>query len=159
MHVEHIKRISELYSRLGYPPHNWVRNEDTPPWQPLKKPLHKSRVALSASGGIYKVGQLAFHFKDDDSYRVIPKDVNIRDLRITHFAYDMTDARRDPNSVFPIDPLRRLEGEGLIGELAPFQYTFMGGIYSSRKVRENLAPAIIEQLLKHNVDVLLLVPV
>jgi D-proline reductase (dithiol) PrdB len=52
-----------------------------------------------------------------------------------------------------------MEKEGFIGSLAPFQYTFMGGIYSSRKVRENLAPAIIDELLKEEVDALLLVPV
>jgi D-proline reductase (dithiol) PrdB len=159
MHVEYIKRISNLYARLGYSPYTWVRNEDTPPWQPLKGPLNKCRVAVSASGGIYKAGQLAFHYKDDDSYRAISKDVNIKDLRITHFAYDMTDARHDPNCVFPIEPLQRMEKEGFIGKLAPFQYTFMGGIYSSRKVRENLAPAIIDKLLKDKVDALLLVPV
>jgi len=159
MHVEYIKRVSSLYAGLGYTPYAWVRNEDTSPWQPLKKPLHQCRVAVSASGGIYNAGQLAFHYKDDDSYRAIPKDVNRKDLRITHFAYDMTDARMDPNCVFPIEPLRRMEKEGFIGSLAPFQYTFMGGIYSSRKVRENLAPAIIGELLKYEVDALLLVPV
>lgn len=158
MAVEYIKRIQQKYVGLGYPPYSWVRNEDTPPWQPLEKSLNQCRVALLASGGIYKVGQLAFHFKDDDSYRVIPKDVKIKDLRITHFAYDLTDARRDPNCVFPIDPLRRMEKEGFIGELAPFQYTFMGGIYSSRKVKEYLAPEITKQLVKHSVDVLFLVP-
>jgi len=159
MHVEYMEKISKLYSSLGYPPYNWVRNKDPPPWQPLKKPLSRCRVAISASGGMYKAGQLAFHYKDDDSYRMIPKNVDIADLRIAHFAYDKTDARQDPNCVFPIDPLRRMEKEGFIGELSRFQYTFMGGIYSSRKVKENLAPAITEELLKHKVDALLLVPV
>ena len=159
MPIEYIKKMSEIYSGLGYPSYHWVRNEDPPPWQPLKRPLKECRVALSASGGIYQAGQLAFHFKDDFSFREIPKDVKIKDLRITHFAYDKTDARRDPNCVFPIDPLRRMVEQGFIGKLAPFQYTFMGGIYSSRKVRENLAPAITERLLKNHVDVLLLVPV
>lgn len=159
MHVEYIKKMTKAYSELGYSGYNWVHNEDTPPWQPLKKPLSKCRVALSASGGIYQIGQLAFHYKDDASFREIPKDVNIKDLRFAHFAYDKTDARRDPNCVFPLDPLRRMEKEGFIGELAPWQYTFMGGIYSARKVRERLAPAITEQLLKHAVDALLLVPV
>jgi D-proline reductase (dithiol) PrdB len=58
----------------------------------------------------------------------------------------LTVARRDPNCVFPIDSLRRLEKESFPGEIASFQYTFMGGIYSRRKVKENLAPAITEQL-------------
>lgn len=159
MHVEYIKKIAERYSGLGYPLYSWVRNEDPPPWQPLQKPLDQCRVSLCASGGIYRAGQLAFHFRDDDSFRQIPRDVSIKDLRITHFAYDMTDARRDPNCVFPIDSLRRLEKEGFLGEIAPFQYTFMGGIYSHRKVKENLAPAITEQLVQNRVDALLLVPV
>ena len=158
MPVEYIRKMSEIYSGLGYPPYQWVRNEEPPPWQPLIKPLNECRVALSASGGIYRVGQLAFHFKDDDSFREIPRDVDKKDLRMAHFAYDKTDAMRDPNCVFPIDPLRRMADEGYIRELALFQYTFMGGIYSSRRVRENLAPAITTELLKHRVDVLLLVP-
>jgi D-proline reductase (dithiol) PrdB len=155
---EYIRIMTEKYSGFGYTPYQWVRNEDVPPWQPLKKPLRQCRVALSASGGIYAVGQLAFHFKDDDSFREIPKDIDIKDLRIAHFAYDKTDALQDPNCVFPIEPLRHMAEQGAIGELAPFQYTFMGGIYSARKVRENLAPAITAKLIENRVDILLLVP-
>jgi D-proline reductase (dithiol) PrdB len=158
MPVEYIALMTELYSGLGYPLYEWARNTDTPPWQPLRKPLRECRVALAASGGIYKVGQRAFHFKDDDSFREIPRDVAKADLRFAHFAYDTTDAVRDPNCVFPLEPLRRMAAEGRIGEAAPFHYTFMGGIYSARKVRENLAPAITARLRAHDVDALLLVP-
>jgi D-proline reductase (dithiol) PrdB len=89
----------------------------------------------------------------------VPTTVATEDLRATHFAYDLTDARADPNVVFPIDPLRGLVAEGRIGSLAANALTFMGGIYSSRKVREQLAPAITERLLAEKVDVALLVPV
>jgi D-proline reductase (dithiol) PrdB len=82
MPIEYIKKMSEIYSGLGYPAYHWVRNEDPPPWHPLNKPLKQCRVALSASGGIYRVGQLAFHFKDDETFREIPTDVDIKDLRI-----------------------------------------------------------------------------
>jgi hypothetical protein len=61
--------------------------------------------------------------------------------------------------VFPIDTLRRLVQRGCIGELAAHAYTFMGGIYSSRRVHEELAPQLIERLLAEKVDVALLVPV
>ncbi|MEW6298130.1 MAG: glycine/sarcosine/betaine reductase selenoprotein B family protein, partial [Thermodesulfobacteriota bacterium] len=122
--VEYVTRIRENYARLGYAPYQWVTNPDPPPWQPLRKPLSQCRLALIASGGIYVTGQVAFHFKDDTSFRVIPKDVRTADLRTAHFAYDQTDARRDPNVVFPIDTLRRLEREGVIGALADHAYTF-----------------------------------
>jgi D-proline reductase (dithiol) PrdB len=157
--VEYIPRIRNQYSRLGYKPYQWVSNPEPPPWQPLGKPLAHSRLALIASGGIYVAGQLAFHHKDDTSLRAISTTVRTSDLRVTHFAYDKTDARADPNVVFPIDTLRALVSEGFIGGLAGHAYTFMGGIYSARRVREELAPRMTERLLAQRADLALLVPV
>jgi D-proline reductase (dithiol) PrdB len=159
MPVDYIPRIRDKYASEGYPPYQWVENLAPPPWQPLRKPLSACRLGLVASGGIYVTGQVAFHYKDDTSFRIIPTDVRTADLRTTHFAYDLTDARQDPNVVFPLDTLRRLVGEGVIGALAPRAYTFMGGIYSARRVREELAPQLTERLLADQVDIVLLVPV
>jgi D-proline reductase (dithiol) PrdB len=157
--VDYIERTRAQYDALGYPPYEWVRNADQPPFTPLRKPLGESRVALIASGGIYRVGQVAFHFKDDFSFRIVPTDTPRSELRVTHFAYDLTDARKDPNVVFPYETLRDLERLSRIGELARNAYTFMGGIYSSRKVRDALAPAIAERVQRDEVDVAILVPV
>ena len=157
--VEYITRITDNYAKLGYKPYQWVSNSDTPPWTPLRKPLSQCRLGLVASGGIYAAGQVAFHFKDDVSFRAIPTTVRTSDLRTAHFAYDQTDARKDPNVVFPLDTLRRLVNEGVVGSLAENFFTFMGGVYSSRRVTEELAPRITESLLAEKVDVALLVPV
>ena len=159
MPVDYIPRIEEKYAAEGYPPYQWVVHPDPPLWQPLRRPLAESRLGLVASGGIYVTGQVAFHYKDDTSWRVIPTDVKTTDLRATHFAYDLTDARQDPNVVFPIDTLRGLVGKGVIGALAIHAYTFMGGIYSARRVREELAPRLTERLLADHVDAVLFVPV
>jgi D-proline reductase (dithiol) PrdB len=157
--VEYMARIRKQYAALGYKPYQWVKSEEPPAWQPMRKPLSKCRLALIASGGIYATGQVAFHFKDDTTFRAISKDVKIEDLRFAHFAYDTTDAKLDPNVVFPIGTLRRLVDEGVIGELAEHAYTFMGGIYSARRVRDELAPQLSERLIAEKVDVALLVPV
>jgi D-proline reductase (dithiol) PrdB len=61
--------------------------------------------------------------------------------------------------VFPIDTLRRLVEEGVIGELAAHAFTFMGGIYSARRVRQELAPRLTERLLAEQVDAVVFVPV
>ena len=159
MTVSYIQTLTNLYSSLGYTPYKWVENQDTPPFVTLNKPLSEIRVGLIASGGIYVTGQAAFHFKDDTSFRMIPKNVKTGDLRATHFAYDLTDARKDPNVVFPIDTLRGFAEEGFIGGLADHLFTFMGGIYSARKVRDDLAPRLTERLLAEKVDAVLLVPV
>lgn len=159
MPVDYIERIQEKYTREGYAPYRWVVNTDPPPWQPLLKPLSQVRLGLVASGGIYVTGQVAFHYKDDTSLRVIPTNVPTADLRVTHFAYDLTDARHDPNVVFPIDPLRHLVATGFLGGLAEHAYTFMGGIYSTRRLTEELLPDLTARLFAQNMDAVLLVPV
>ncbi len=144
---------------LGMPPYDWVRHSTPPPWQPLRKPLSQSRLALVGTGGVYVTGQVAFHYKDDTTYRMIPTDVATDDLRATHFAYPLADARQDPNIVFPLDPLRQLAQEGVIGELSPRAYAFMGGIYSARRLQAELTPRITAHLLEDQVDAVLFVPV
>jgi D-proline reductase (dithiol) PrdB len=157
--VDYLERTREQYAALGYPPYQWVRHSDPPPFVRPAKPLAECRVGLIASGGIYAKGQVAFHFRDDTSYREIPRDVDYRDLRVTHFAYDLTDARADPNVVFPLQTLLALAEAGRVRDVGPRAYTFMGGIYSARRVRDELAPALADRLQNDEVDVVVLVPV
>ena len=157
--VDYIERTRAQYAGLGYPPYQWVHNESAPAFEQLSKPLSQSKVGLAGSGGIYSHGQIAFHFKDDFSYREIDTTQDTSHLRATHFAYDLTDARQDPNVVFPIDTLKRCVAQGLIGSLSETAYAFMGGIYSARKVKNVLAPALAERFIQDEVDVVLLVPV
>ena len=158
--VDYIERTREQYAALGYPPYRWVHNEDAPPFEPV---LEAARgVADRADrlrGDLSRKGQIAFHYRDDFSFRIIPARLpSMSELRATHFAYDVTDARSDPNVVFPLEMLRAEAREGGIGEVAPNAYTFMGGIYSVRKVRERLAPALAERMEEDAVDAALLVP-
>jgi D-proline reductase (dithiol) PrdB len=155
MPVEYIPRTRELYR--GYAPYRWVVNEDTPPWTPLKKSIAQSKLALIGSGGILYRDQPRFH-REDASYRTIPKDATQDDLSVWHFGYRTADAEADHNCVFPLARLRELEAASEIGELADSAYSFMGGVYSSRKVRDELAPAIADELKRAHVDAFYLVP-
>ena len=157
--IDYIARTRETYSRLGYQPYRWACNEDLPSWATLDKPLTESRLGLIASGGIYRHGQVAFTHRDDVTHREIPTDVDTSELRVTHFAYDLTDARRDPNVIFPLDTLRALVAEGHVGELASVALTFMGGIYSQRRLAAELIPVLVERTLQLEADAVLLVPV
>ena len=134
--VDYIPRITAQYSGLGYGEYQWLESQNAPAWTPLTKPLSDSKVGLICTGGIYAAGQTAFHFKDDTTYRAISTDVDVEDLRATHFAYDLTDARKDINVVFPVEQLRTMVDEGVIDSMATDAYTLMGGIYSTRRVRE-----------------------
>ena len=157
--VDYIERTREQYSALGYPAYRWVEETEPPAFTRVQRPMGEWRVGLVASGGIYVQGQIAFHHRDDISYREIGVETPVDRLRVTHFAYDLTDARADPNTVFPLEALRHLRDRGEIGALAPRAYTFMGGIYSVRKVRDVLAPALADRLCSDEVDVAVLVPV
>ena len=64
----------------------------------------------------------------------------------------------DPNCIFPIERMRELEQDGVIGEFADPAYSFTGGIFSARRVREELAPKLVEVLQERMTDVLYLVP-
>ncbi len=156
--VRYIDRTKEQYDALGYGSYNWAHITEPPPFT-KPKDLASARVGMIATGGIYAEGQTAFTFKDDTTYRAIPSNIDSGALRATHFAYDLTDARTDINVVFPIDALRTLRDDGTIGELAPSLFTCMGGIYSQRRVNEELAPALVERCLADNIDIVLLVPV
>ena len=156
--VDYIERTRSVYSSKGHAPYQWVQNEPMPLTHP-RRPMSEWRVGVVASGGIYAHGQVAFHYRDDVSYREIDRDTPVDELRIAHFAYDHADARRDPSAVLPLAALCHLAGEGVIGEVSERAYAFMGGIYSARKVRDTLAPALADRLVADEVDVALMVPV
>lgn len=157
--INYMALIRQKYTKLGFKPYQWVVNEGVPPWKPLPKILSECRVGLIASGGVYVSGQIAYHYRDDTSYRIISKEVDINDLRISHFGYDTSDAREDPNIVFPIGILRKFKKEGIIGDISDRLYSFMGGIYSVNRIQQELAPQLVRHCLSDKVDVIVLVPV
>lgn len=156
---DYIEQTRRDYERLGFEPYRWAHNPSSVALARLPRPLSQCRLALVASGGIYRRGQVAFTFRDDTSYRRIAIDTPGEDLRITHFAYDTSNARRDTNVVFPLRALKQLVTEGVLGSIARYALTFMGGIYSQRRVREELAPGIVEEVRTLDADIVLLVPV
>jgi D-proline reductase (dithiol) PrdB len=161
--ADYMAETRRLYDSLGYPTYRWAERPGTPPWTPLAKPLAECRITLIGSGGLYRRGQVAFTTKDDTSIRVIATDTPTSELRTAHFAYDQTDARQDPNCVFPLDRLHELSPDGnhrpVIGGLTPESYAFMGGIYSTRRVEQETAPLLVERCRAQEPDLVLLVPV
>src|SRR5215469_10574152 len=154
MPVEYIPRTRELYG--SFTPYRGVQNESAP-FTPLRKPIAESRIALISSGGIMYRDQPRFH-REDASYRRIPKDARADELSVWHFGYPTRDAERDVNCVFPIARMRELEAAGVMGALIDPAFSFMGGIYSARKVRDELAPQIVDELKRAHADAFFLVP-
>jgi len=157
--VEYIRITRERYDKAGFQPYRWYHSDTPPAWTPLTKPLSECRVGVILSAGVYVAGQVAFYYKDDTSLRLIPKTTPAKDLRFAHVtSYMLDDAREDPNCQAPVDALRRLEAEGFVGEFADTFYSCMGGVYSQRRTREDLIPALLDAMRTEKVDAVFLVP-
>jgi D-proline reductase (dithiol) PrdB len=158
MTVEYMQGIAERYQRLGYPIYRWFHADAAPPWTPLAKPLAQSRIGLLSTSGAYALGQVAYRYKDDASIREIPAGTPDADMRFSHLTENyLADARRDSQCMVPTGALRRLVSEGLIGALAEKVFSCMGAVYSQRRVREELAPALLAAFRSQKVDAALLV--
>ena len=159
MTVTYIASITKRYERLGYAPYRWFHAEGPSAFQPLRKPLSESRLGVLSTSGAYVVGQVAYYYKDDTSIRAIPNDTPTGQIHFSHITENyLEDPRRDPACMVPTDALRKLEDENVIGEVADDVLSCMGGIYSQRRVREELAPALLEAYQKQNVDAVFLIP-
>lgn len=156
--IEYIPRTRELYA--AHEPYRWVHSDTAPAFAPIERDLAASTVMLVSSSGMFVGGdQEPFGLADDPTIREIPADVDQRCLWPSHFGYRTARAEEDPNTVFPVQRLHDLADAGVIGTVADHAITFMGGIYSHRRSREELAPAVVQSAKSTHVDLVLLVPV
>ncbi len=158
MSVNYIASITERYQRLGYTPYRWFVADTPAAWTALSKPLSESKLGVLSTSGGYVAGQTAYHYKDDTSIRVIPSNTPDSDMRFSHITENyLQDPRRDPNCIIPLRALETLERDGAVGEVADEMLTCMGGVYSQRRVREELIPQLAGRWRAQQVDAVLLV--
>lgn len=131
---------------------------DTQPWVE-GPPLNRRRVAMITTAGLHLRTDRPFQMGQPDFYRVIPGDTRNNDLVMSHGAasFDRTGYQRDLNVVFPIDRLRELDDEGVIGSMADYHYSF--GTPLSLEQNEAAANELGDLLKKDNVNAVLLFPV
>ena len=128
------------------------------PFVKPKKSLDRSRLALVTTGGVHLPDQPRFDIDDpagDCSYREIPTTAN--DLTWTH-AYHRPEESSDLDAVFPLQTLRILVREGLVGGLSARHFSFMGAIHDPTPLVESTAHEVAGNLVEDQVDVVLLTP-
>jgi hypothetical protein len=129
-----------------------------PAWQSITKDVSESRVALLTSAALRLADQEPFIPREDLSYRRVPSDPGAGRIIIDHHSGIGTVPKQDPEIVFPRTALARLAEEHGIGALAPFHYSFMGGVRAHREIENELAPVLADALEQARVDLALLVP-
>lgn len=140
------------------------RHIDWRPGTQLRKRLCESKIAVVTSAAFYKAGQEPFDPAvrgGDYSYREIGADTALETLRIGHKsdAFDHTGIEKDKNLALPLDRLRELKQEGVIGEVAKRHYSLMGSITAPGRLVTTTAPEIASKLAEDGVDAVLLTPV
>jgi len=135
-------------------------------WRPgarLEKPVSEARVAIVTTAALFRPDQSPFDTSirgGDYSYRVIPADADLSALKIGHRsdAFDIRGIASDKNLALPLDRLKSLATEGLIGTVAPRHFSFMGSIAAPGRLIAQTAPEVTGLLLEDHVDAVLLTP-
>jgi len=132
-------------------------NFKTQPWIG-GPPLSQRRVSMVSTAGLHHRDDRPFSIMSGD-YRIIPGNIATNDLVMSHIStnFDRTGFQQDWNVVFPLDRLRELADQGLIGSVADFHYSFMGA--TDPKLMEPTARDLAGLLKKDQVNAILLVPV
>jgi D-proline reductase (dithiol) PrdB len=138
------------------------------PWTPLERPLSGCRIALLSTAGISMKDDAPFDMEServnptrgDPSWRALRADATADDIESNHLHIDTGYIERDLNVALPLDRLRELAAEGVVGSSADTHYSIMGyqGNDSSELVGES-APAIATAMKGDGVDLALLAPV
>jgi len=158
-------RIADMDLKLklfmkGYP---WRRLGAIAPAR-RSKSLAECRVALVSSAGMVAPGQEPYRFDvkgGDWSWRIIPGDIDVQSLTEHHrsASWDHAGIEADRNMGMPLDRLRELAADGVIGEVAPRHASVMGSITAPGRFIRKTVPEIVEALMADGVDVALMVPV
>jgi D-proline reductase (dithiol) PrdB len=123
--------------------------------------LTRRRVAIITTAGLHVRNDRPFGAGASGmDYRVIPGDVAHADLVMSHTSvnFDRSGFQEDLNVIFPLDRLKELVRDKLVGAVAAFHYSFMGAV-SPITQYEPKARELASLLKKDNVDAVLLCPV
>ena len=113
--------------------------------------LANAKIALVTSGGIVPKGN-PDHIESSSASKYGKYDISIfkqlssEDHQTAHGGYDPVYANDDPNRVLPVDVLRELEAEGVIGELHKYFYTTVGNgtsVANSKKYASTFAKELV----------------
>lgn len=121
-------------------------------------PLRQRRVVLVSTAGLHLHGDRPFLGLSAE-YRLIPGSARACDLLMSHISvnHDRSGWEQDWNIAFPLDRLRELAEQGVIGSVAEFHYSFMGA--TDPRALEDLTGQLVSAMRKDGVDAALLVPI
>lgn len=144
----HLDRIATLPQ---FPSQPWARGPA----------LAQRRAAIVTTAGLHVRSDQPFDSGGGGiDYRVIPGNAAPADLVMSHASvnFDRTGFQSDWNVVFPLDRLKELVRDRILGAVAAFHYSFMGAIPQVTRYAPK-ARELAALLKADNVDAVVLSPV
>ena len=142
-------------------PGSMITSSDYVPLAKLDKPLSESRLTFVSTAGVQPKGTMPFdtvHPVGDYTFRRVPSASKPDDLEIHQLKYPTVGAKRDLNVIFPIERLQELDADGIIAELAPNFFSFIGYNMDPERLEKTLAEDIADAVEAEGSDVALLSP-
>ena len=142
-------------------PGSMLTREDLVPLARLATPLAAARLTFVSSAGVQPTGSLPFdvvHPVGDYSFRTVPSTAAPAELEIHQLKYPTAGAHRDLNVIFPIERLRELAAEGLVGGLTPHLFSFIGYNMDPERLERTLAEDLAEAVVADGAELALLCP-
>lgn len=153
---------------------SWTYDEG--PFTQLEKPLNQCRIGLLTSTGHFVDGQDPRPFgvenmsQEEAAARIneflreaptlseISLDTSPDKLRVRHGGYDIRGVQADRNVALPLDRMRELEAEGVVGTAVSPAYSFVGAAAQTRVIKQT-APQWAKFFQAKNIEGMVLVPV
>ena len=138
------------------------------PWAEVRKPLTESKLALLSTAGLSMRGDAPFDMEmerlkptqGEPSWRRLAAEATSATVEANHLHIDTGYIERDLNVALPLDRVRELAAEGVVGALADSHYSIMGYQGNDSSTLENQsAPEIAAAMRSEEVDLALLAPV
>jgi len=142
-------------------PGSMITKPDLVPLAGLGQPLAHSRLTFVSTAGVQPKGTLpcgGVHPVGDYSFLRVPAVAKPEDLEIHQLKYPTVGANRDLNVIFPIERLRELVAEGVVGGLTTDLFSFIGYNMDPERLERTLAEEIAEAVAADAADIALLAP-
>ena len=151
------KHKSNPESLDGYP---FVENARAP-FTPVRRALPMMNLALISSAGSYIDGTDPFDTSavdGDYTFREIPTEIDLSDLRFSARGYDPTFVQQDVNVQIPLARLAEFGANRVIEQLNSVFWSFCGFIPDAALLVDVTLPKLVDRLKHYEVQAALLIP-
>ena len=155
-----INMLLAKYNNKPYKTEVVMPNHERIPVPVLGKPLSQAKIALVTDGGLVPKGNpdkmVVTNSTCFKSYSIKGKDrLNAEDYEVRHQGYDNSFVLADPNRLVPVDAMRALEKEGIIGSLFD-SYLTTAGVMTPMEMGKKFGEGMANLMKENDVDAVIL---